>query len=127
MPEMKMKNKYRVWIANNIVQSLGLCKVHCESMMLVFPELKIIRGHYFCALWGEREHWWLLDEDEIIVDPTAMQFPSKGEGVYIPWIEGEKEPTGRCLNCGEYVYDDDNVHEACYEEMVSSLNVVGII
>ena len=118
-----MKNKYRVWIDENVAQSLGLCKTHCESMMLVFPELKIVRGHYICMIWGEREHWWLLDEDGAVVDPTAQQFPSKGGGVYLLWIEGEREPTGRCANCGQYVYDYIDVHEACYEEMVSSLNV----
>jgi len=98
---------YDEWIAN-VSNPLGRCKEVTLQMQEVFPELKRVRGHYYCWIWGRREHWWLRDPDGKPVDPTAAQFPSKGEGIYEEWVEGDPEPTGKCLNCGEYVYDDGN-------------------
>lgn len=43
----------------------------------------------------------------MIVDPTKQQFPSRGNGVYIEWDESEDEPSGKCLDCGGYVYSGD--------------------
>jgi hypothetical protein len=97
--------KYSEWITKNITEAYGKCKEMAEEMAKIFPELTIVRGHYYCMVWGEREHWWLVDEQGHIVDPTAAQFPTKGNGEYVPWDEGAPEPTGMCPNCGEYCYD----------------------
>jgi len=78
-------------------------------MQAAFPELQRIRGFYYCGVWGERTHWWLVTESGVIVDPTAVQFPSQGCGVYHPWTEGEEEPSGKCPNCGGYVYGGGTV------------------
>ena len=99
-------SKYDKWINENISGSVtGRCKEISQTMQSVFPELILIRGHYHCMIWGERQHWWLTTPNGEIIDPTADQFPTKGGGVYIPWIEGDLEPTGKCLECGEYCYD----------------------
>jgi hypothetical protein len=99
-----MKKEYEEWIAANVTDGgLGQCQEVTEQMLAAFPELIRVRGHYACHIWGPREHWW-LDDDGVIVDPTAEQFPSKGAGVYIPWEEGREEPTGKCMNCGDYCY-----------------------
>lgn len=110
-----MKSEYLAWIAN-VVDVYGRCREVTTAMQLAFPELIRIRGHYLDPFWGKREHWWLADGDEII-DPTAAQFPSKGRGVYTPWIEGAPEPTGICPNCGEYVYRDTCCSDACSESL----------
>lgn len=96
---------YQQWIKDNVSgDGYGQCNIITLQMAKAFPELIRVRGHYYCMIWGERTHWWLITWDGEIIDPTAAQFPSKGAGVYVPWGEDEKEPTGRCLNCGDLVY-----------------------
>jgi len=98
-----MKPQYLAWIEENVTETYGTCQEVTERMQAAFPELARVRGHYYCFAWGERAHWWLKDGGEII-DPTADQFPSKGAGAYVEWVEGSAEPTGMCPNCGGYVY-----------------------
>lgn len=117
--------KYKDWIESNISDNgLGQCSEATKAMSEAFPELKRVRGHYICSIWGEREHWWLTTTSEgIIIDPTAQQFPSKGiEGLceYVPWDESKKEPTGKCPNCGGYSYDGQTTcSESCFNEYKS--------
>jgi hypothetical protein len=107
-----MKPEYANWIAN-IVDGYGRCADVTAAMQLTFPELVRVRGHYYDYLWGERQHWWLTDPEGSVVDPTAAQFPSKGCGVYTPWIESTPEPTGICPNCGEPVYNGTCCSDDC--------------
>lgn len=99
-----MKLQYKEWIRQHVGDALGNCKEYSEAMARAFPELKVTRGHYYCPTWGRREHWWLTDVQNEVVDPTMMQFPSMGTGKYEEWEEGAKEPTGKCINCGDYCY-----------------------
>ena len=106
-----MKQKYSKWMIAvlDLRDCKGKCKQYCEKMKESFPELHLVRGHYIDPLNGKYEHWWLLDPDGFeIIDPTCTQFPSCGTGEYVEWIEGMKEPQGRCTNCGEYCYDSTN-------------------
>lgn len=105
-----MKKEYTKWIKSNYPtskESYGMCHVACKKMKKEFPELKMVRGWYYEPIWDEdREHWWLKATNGRIVDPTAQQFPTKGTSYYKEFIEGfDKEPTGKCMNCGEYCYD----------------------
>jgi hypothetical protein len=103
-----MNERYKNWIIENVPgDGYGMCAEATEAMAEAFPELQRVRGHYYCMVWGEREHWWLKTADGSIVDPTAAQFPTKGTGKYVPWTEGEREPTGMCPECGGYCYDGD--------------------
>ena len=86
----------------------GTCAKATQDLVAKFPDLRRVRGHYYCQYWGEREHWWCVAPDGTIVDPTASQFPSLGGGKYIEWQEGEEEPIGRCINCGGYVFTSKN-------------------
>lgn len=119
-----MKGKYAQWITENVTDAYAKCAEYTLTMQQVFPELIRVRGHYDCPIWGSREHWWLVDPDsEEIVDPTASQFPSKGVGKewYTPHEEGSREPTGKCLNCGEYVYGiSSTCNEFCHNEVMNS-------
>lgn len=113
-----MNSNYKKWIETNIKnEGLGQCKEATVQMKECFPELTRIRGHYYCPIWGEREHWWLTTPQGEIIDPTVAQFPSKGIGHYEPWNESKKEPTGKCPNCGDYCYNGKTVcSDRCYEE-----------
>ena len=93
---------YKDWIASNIdpATTFGACAERTLEMQQAFPELVRVRGHYFDGRWGRRAHWWLVDPQGAIVDPTASQFPSGGNGVYEQWEEGAEEPCGHCINCG---------------------------
>ena len=91
------------WLAAN--DPYGACREACDAMLLAFPALRLVRGHYQCPLWGDREHWWLVDPGGAIVDPTAAQFPTKGHAQYVEWDESQPEPTGQCPNCGDLCYE----------------------
>ena len=98
-------SKYDQWIIANVSDPLGKCSEYTLEMCQKFPELTRVRGHYYCYVWGQREHWWCKNGDEII-DPTANQFPSNGYGEYVELDESLPEPTGKCLECGSYCYDN---------------------
>tara|TARA_R110000803_G_scaffold32357_2_gene71378 strand:- start:5188 stop:5559 length:372 start_codon:yes stop_codon:yes gene_type:complete len=98
-------NVYSQWISSNVTETYGQCGNVTAAMQAEFPELTRVRGHYYCLAWGQRQHWWLVDIQGNIVDPTSDQFPSKGTGQYEPWTEGAQEPTGKCHNCGELHYE----------------------
>ena len=101
-------SKYDAWIKANVQGTgAGRCKEETLAMLAAFPELTRIRGHYHDDSCGRRAHWWLTTPDNKIVDPTSMQFPSKGDGRYEPWVEGAPEPTGMCVECGEDTYNDE--------------------
>lgn len=105
------EQRYADWIATHYPtpeSAYGQCDAATTAMLAAFPELRRVRGHYYCLVWGERSHWWLVAPDGAIVDPTACQFPSRG-GVYEPWSEGADEPSGKCPNCGGYVYGGGTV------------------
>src|ERR1043165_9316067 len=104
---------YTQWIATHVTGDVtGQCKPWCQRMQNVFPELTVTRGHVLPAdpsmdLTHPEgyPHWWLVTPTGAIVDPTATQFP--WPFVYEPWTEGAAEPTGKCLECGAYCYNNE--------------------
>jgi hypothetical protein len=116
--------KYADWICEWCFQNntTGKCEIATIEMLKNFPELIRVRGHYYCSVWGEREHWWLETSEGGVIDPTASQFPTRGHGVYVPWDESQPEPTGRCPNCGEYSYNGETCcSDLCSTEFRASL------
>jgi len=73
----------------------GRCRELAERLAEQSPELILIRGYYYCSVWGRQPHWWCQDTDGRIVDPSARQFPSLGSGVYEPF-----DGTHECEYCG---------------------------
>ncbi len=126
-------DKYEQWIKDNVCDPTGRCVEITLIMHQVFPELIRVRGHYYCDIWGEREHWWLIlpsepggilidYEAEVLIDPTRDQFPSRGNGKYIVFDESLPEPTGMCPNCGSYTYDGHYLcNDVCEREFMASL------
>ena len=99
--------KYAEWIRANVSPYLlGTCAAATLAMAQQFPELMRVRGHYAepHPAWGNRQHWWLTTPEGVIIDPTATQFPSNGQGEYLPWKEGDEEPVGKCAYCSEGIY-----------------------
>ena len=80
----------------------GKCKEFSEALCEQDPTLKLVRGHYIDWYWGEQAHWWCEKPDGTIIDPTKDQFPSKGNGEYIPF-----NGMVSCEQCGKVVHEDD--------------------
>lgn len=118
-----MDKEYKKWIAENVKEAYGKCVEITKQMQQAFPELRRVRGHYICPIDGERSHWWLETSAGVIVDPTASQFSSGGVmGEYIEWVEGTKEPTGKCMECGGYAYDNKNFcKQKCLNDYADSM------
>jgi hypothetical protein len=111
-----MKQEYKDWIAinyGNREQYFRKCAEATLAMVKVFPELSRVRGHIVEWAGGMKPqpHWWCVDKKGEIVDPTALQF--WGPMDYLPWREGDREPRGKCPNCGGYVY---NSSTCCSDE-----------
>lgn len=106
-----MGTQYDDWIREHITDPHGKCVEATLEMAAAFPELKRVRGHYHSAFQGTRPHWWLVTLNGQIVDPTASQFSAVG--MYEEWDETQPEPTGKCPNCGELIYDGGFVHTEC--------------
>ncbi len=98
---------YQEWIKENVSDVDKMCSETTLKMLKVFPELTRVRGHYLCKYEGMCPHWWLTDPDSNIIDPTAAQFLSNGQGSYLPLDEDQPEPTGKCHNCGVLVYNGE--------------------
>jgi len=80
----------------------GRCRELSEDACKADPSLKLVRGHYFCPMWGKQAHWWTVRADGSVFDPSAAQFPSRGMGEYVPfdgWLE--------CDQCGKPIKEGD--------------------
>lgn len=105
--------RYTAWIEshrdpNDKLRGLGKCRQFSEEMAKEFPELRVTAGYYWdfgplAMRPGPNGHWWCVAPDESIVDPTAYQFGTNGEGDYEEVPEHER-PVGKCMNCGDEVY-----------------------
>lgn len=80
----------------------GKCKELSEAACAADPSLRLARGHYRDAIWGEQEHWWCVRPDGSIHDPTKDQFPTKGNGEYV-----EFDGWCSCAECGRAIREED--------------------
>ena len=109
-----MTPEHRAWIADHVPTheaAYGKCESVAKAMAAAFKDLKIVKGHYYCAIWGRRAHWWLVDSAGEIVDPTLRQFPSAafaGPEWYEELDESAPRPTGICMNCGAECFDGEH-------------------
>ncbi len=110
-----MNTEYQRWIKEHYPtqeSAYGKCVEATKLMQQAFPELRRVRGFYYCLIWGERTHCWLQNGEDII-DPTAIQFPSSG-GPYHEVADESEIPTGVCMDCGDPVYNHDTFcSESC--------------
>ena len=100
---------------------------NCKEATLLMSKqdlsLRRVRGHYYCPLSNKNHaHWWLVDANNVIIDPTRGQFLSNGHGgTYREWDESSKEPTDMCVNCGNYCY---NSNAFCSDECSKQNRVI---
>ena len=82
---------------SDYVQYRGKCQQMSEELVKNSTGLMMVRGFYYCPIWNREEpHWWCEDIYGNIIDPTAKQFPSKGNGTYTVF-DGYLE----CCQCGK--------------------------
>ena len=88
---------------DNYAKYRGKCKPMSEALVLLNPGWRLVRGHYWCPIWRSREpHWWAVDTEGKIQDPTRLQFPSAGHGEY-----EEFDGVFDCEQCGKSVKEED--------------------
>lgn len=101
-----MSEAHDVWITAFVLEHehkvMGRCREAVVLMKQAFPELLVSRGHV-STIWGMRAHWWLLTPEGEVVDPTASQYPGIFE--YLPWEPGDEVQVGKCMNCGEEIWE----------------------
>jgi hypothetical protein len=72
---------------------------------------RLVRGYYHEPIWNTAEpHWWCVDSEGTIHDPTAKQFPSGG----IPSFYEEFDGTVSCAECGKELREEDADIEGNY-------------
>ncbi len=73
----------------------------CQEMSKALAKekgYKVVKGWYYDPLWNREEpHWWCVDDEGIIHDPTKLQFPSGG----IPDFYREFKGIFTCPECGK--------------------------
>lgn len=86
----------------NYIKYRGKCKELCEQAVAENSSLTLVRGHYYCPVWNnEEQHWWTVKPDGTIHDPSRLQFPSAGMGIYTPF-----DGMIQCANCGKDFKED---------------------
>lgn len=92
-------------------QLRGTCERAAKELAASTPGLRVARGWYLDAAWGDQEHWWCVDADGVIHDPTVEQFPTG----HIPALRSYQEYDGShpCAGCGIRVQEKDSVSGFC--------------
>lgn len=80
-----------------------------EAAVAADLTLTLVRGFYYCPVWGKQEHWWTIRSDGSVFDPTARQFPSKGMGDYVPF-----DGLVQCAECGKQMREQDASFDGRY-------------
>lgn len=106
------RERYQAWInANTPIDPSRLCRVKADEMAKAFPELKVF-GKEHVAGGG---HAWCQTSKGEIVDPTAHQYFFYYD--YDEAISVDRFPIGKCMECGEMVYNDSlHAPNFCCEE-----------
>lgn len=137
---MTLKPEYQAWIDAYVTDHphlRGSCASAANAMILSFTELRRACGwvvekrhvHLYENEPGDFStgHWWCVDPDGAIVDPTSLQFDNLTNCVYVEYNERKHGPmpVGKCPNCGWLIYPKDNaggVHKECEAEFRAYLD-----
>lgn len=96
------------------------CEHFSKKLAERFPHLTVQRGFYNGA-----EHWWCVEPDGEIVDPTIEQFGVEvGDSSHYKVFDPLKDEIylGCCMNCSEEIYGliERGRQEICSEECARS-------
>ena len=124
-----MKIEYKKWIMENYPNPNKATSIEAvQTMKKEFSELKIIRGQVLVLEIYDSPpirvfHCWCETPEGELVDPTAHQFPIPILS-YEPLDESRGDPTGGCLYCGGFCYDNENVcSEKCSRDFKDYLEI----
>jgi hypothetical protein len=81
------------------------CNQFTREFVMKFPHLTRVPGFYGRVIgdYHGTEHWWCVEPDGTIVDPTAAQF--QPGHTYTPLDENKHTiKIGRCMNCGDDIF-----------------------
>lgn len=108
---------------SNYIKYRGKCKEMVDQAIANDPTLTAVRGHYDDFQWGLQPHWWCIKQDGTIYDPTALQFPSAGNGEYIPF-----NGIVNCSNCNKEMKEEDADFESnyCFCSTICHMRFVGL-
>jgi len=96
-----MKDKYKKWIDEHILDTAdGLCLEWSGLMVQVFPELRLVEGRVVEGTGDIGGHFWCVDPEDEIIDPTACQF----DEIISYRFERYPQMTGMCMVCGAPTY-----------------------
>lgn len=103
----------------------GKCREMSEALAKENPNFRLVRGLYYEPLWNREEpHWWCVDEEGQIHDPTRKQYPSGGQKEFYREFDGYFD----CEECGRKVNEDNVIqmgrYPVCSERCAKAL--VGI-
>lgn len=120
-----VKTVYSEWI--KMLEQSGTdlknkCTKYSKEMAEIFPELRATSGWIVSKAGGKTEHWWTVDKDGNIYDPTVKQF-SFEVSHYEEYLG--PHPIGKCANCGDWVFETNSFcgGGACSEDCEQVLNV----
>lgn len=101
----------------------GKCREFSEKLIAKDNSLILVRGYYYCPIWGKQEHWWTKKKSGEIVDPTKMQFPSNGTGIY-----EEFDGNVNCEQCGFQIKEENAIMNGPYPccSQRCALDLVGL-
>lgn len=123
---------YEDWIAGYVKSQTGNVRYRCQSaseaMAKAFPELRLARGWVTLESSDRLEHWWCVTPNGAVIDPTEFQFDDYrgAPESYEEYDEGKHGslPTGKCPECGEFIYDGRDLHPECEQSYLAYLNGV---
>jgi hypothetical protein len=109
---------------DNYLKFRGKCKELSEAACREDPTLTLVRGHYYCPIWNTEEcHWWTTRPDGTIHDPSKLQFPSAGMGIYTPF-----NGMVTCSECGKELVEKEARFESnyCFCSVKCHMRFVGL-
>ncbi len=109
---------------SNYLKYRGKCKELSEDACFEDPSLRLVRGHYYCPSWNrEMAHWWTVRKDGTIYDPSKLQFPSAGMGIYT-----EFDGIVQCSECGKEMKEEEASFESnyCFCSTACHMRFVGL-
>lgn len=112
-------------VTNNYSLYRGKCKEYCEELVAEDASLRLVRGFFHEPLWSEKQpHWWCVQKDGTIIDPTVKQFPS-WQFSFITPEEFYEEFDGycECAECGKRVKEEEARFDSRYAFCSSQCNM----
>lgn len=93
----------------------GTCKQAVTDLCNKYPFMKPVYGYVKYQLNGKQitdGHWWAIDNEGYIADPTRSQLPAKE----IEYVYDSRPVLFKCANCGKPVLEDDRLSYFCSKQ-----------